>query len=108
MLGFAISQLVYGPISDGVGRRKPLLWGLTLCMLGSLMCFSAQKINILIIGRLLQGIGAGACGALFRPILSDLFSGQKLAKYASISSLLSIWFLAVGPVLGGYILYYTN
>jgi Bcr/CflA subfamily drug resistance transporter len=108
MVGFALSQLIYGVLSDGIGRKSPLIFGLSLCILGSFVCFSANNIGTLIVGRFLQGGGIGACGGLFRPILSDLFDGKKLAKYASASSLISIWFLAIGPVIGGYIQHYIN
>lgn len=108
MIGFSLSQLVYGPLSDGIGRRKPLLFGLVLCLIGGVICLTAQNIETVIVGRLLQGVGAGACGALFRPIFSDLFSGEKLAKYGSYAALVGIWFLAIGPVFGGYIQHYMN
>lgn len=108
MAGFAISQIVYGPASDAFGRRSPLLIGLFLSVLGSIACLCAYNINMLILGRLLQGIGMGSAGALYRPILSDLFQGEKLVKYASIAALIGIWFLAIGPVFGGYIQHYTD
>src|SRR3990167_8473181 len=85
MFGFAISILVYGPLSDGIGRRKPLLVGLCLCLIGSIVCFSAQSIQIMIIGRLVQGLGAGATLSISQPILRDLFDGKTLAKYSSYS-----------------------
>lgn len=106
MIGFAIAPLIYGPLSDGIGRHKPLLFGLSLCLLGTIICFSAQSIEILLIGRLCQGLGAGAGSSLFRSILRDLWSGAKLAKYGSYSALVGILGLAFAPLLGGYFQHY--
>src|SRR3990167_885406 len=108
MIGFAISPLIYGPLSDGIGRHKSHILGLCLCLLGSVICLSAQSIQILIAGRLLQGIGAGAGSSLFRPILRDIFSGEKLAKYGSYSALVSVGALAFAPLLGGYLQHYIG
>jgi Bcr/CflA subfamily drug resistance transporter len=108
IVGFAIAPLLYGPISDGVGRRKPLIIGLSLCLIGSIICFSAQSIEFLIFGRLFQGIGAGAGTSLFRSVLRDLFSGDKLAQYGSYSALITVGALASAPILGGYIQHYLG
>ncbi len=106
MIGFAISPLIYGPISDGIGRRKPLMFGLLLCLLGSLLCISARSIYVLFIGRLLQGLGTGAGSSLIRPMLRDLFSKEQLAVYGSYAAILSVGALAFSPLLGGYIQHY--
>lgn len=106
MIGFAISPLIYGPISDGLGRRKPLMLGLFLCLCGSLICMNAQSIHVLFIGRLLQGLGTGAGSSLIRPILRDLFSKEQLAVYGSYAAIISVAALAFSPLLGGYIQHY--
>lgn len=108
VLGFAIAPLIYGPLSDGIGRRKPLIAGLIIYLIGSLICFSAQNIQLLIAGRLLQGIGAGAGTTLFRSILRDLFSGDKLARYGSYSALVTVGALAAAPIIGGYLQLYLG
>ena len=58
MLGFACSRLIYGPLSDGVGRKGPLLIGLVLCALGSVMCSIATGMDFFLLGRLIQGAGS--------------------------------------------------
>ncbi len=108
MLGFAITQLLYGPISDGVGRRKPLLLGLMLGLVGGVMCFFAHDIQALMIGRLIQGVGAGATLSLPAAILRDIFEGKNLAKYSSYAGLISAGVLAMGPLLGGYVQEYCG
>ena len=64
MLGFSLSHLIYGPISDYTGRKNPLLFGISICILGTLFCRFSSNIEILLIGRLLQGAGAGAGAGL--------------------------------------------
>ena len=59
LLGVGASQLFYGPWSDAVGRRRPLLTGVSLTVVGGIVCCVAPNIHILIAGRLLQGNGCG-------------------------------------------------
>ncbi|RDI42091.1 multidrug effflux MFS transporter [Aquicella lusitana] len=103
MVGFTLSQLIYGPVSDGIGRRRPLLIGLCLCLAGSIVCFLAQYIEAIIIGRFIQGLGAGATLTLSSAILRDIFEREELAKYSSYSALIGVGLLATAPLLGGYL-----
>lgn len=102
-LGYGFSQIFYGPLSDAIGRRKPMLTGLFLGTLGSFICYIAPTIEMLMVGRIFQALGAGATltigGAMFR----DLFEGTTLAKYTSYSGIVFVIFLALAPLLGGYI-----
>ena len=63
MIGGAVGQLVIGPLSDRYGRRAPLLWGLALHVLTSLLCAVAPDMTVLIALRLLQGFFNAACDA---------------------------------------------
>ncbi len=106
MFGVAVSQLIYGPLSEGIGRKIPLLLGLTIMFLGSLICVFAANINTLIIGRLVQGLGAGACAALWRSTFRDIFTGDDLAKYGSYLTVFIMFIVPVAPALGGYLQHY--
>ncbi|MCR9192415.1 MAG: multidrug effflux MFS transporter [Gammaproteobacteria bacterium] len=108
MTGFSVSQLVYGPWSDAIGRRTPLLIGLSINLIGSLLCWGAPNIYILLLGRFLQGLGVGAANSLTRPILRDLFEKEKLAIYNSYLAISGILVLSTAPILGGYIQYYLS
>ncbi|MCP4473120.1 MAG: multidrug effflux MFS transporter [Gammaproteobacteria bacterium] len=103
MWGFALSQLIYGPLSDGIGRKKPLLFGMSLALLGSIICLSAQSIDWLIIGRFTQGIGAGSGVILTRVIMRDIYSGSQLAKFGSYLSVAGVPIMAGAPLMGGII-----
>jgi DHA1 family bicyclomycin/chloramphenicol resistance-like MFS transporter len=108
LIGVAIGQVAYGPITDKYGRKTPLLLGLAVYMLGSLVCAIAPTINILIGGRFLQALGASASAVITPSIARDLWSGKTLADR------LSLLFLVVGaapllaPSLGGLLLTQWN
>jgi len=103
LLGFGVSQLIYGPLSDSFGRRKVLLVGLFIFLIGNVFCTFALTKQILFLGRLITGIGAGSCGVLNRAIASDCFKGREFSKAWSITTTSLVITLCLAPVLGGYI-----
>ena len=103
MLGVALSQLIYGPLSEGIGRKLPLVIGLVIMLLGSLLCVFAHNIEALILGRFIQGCGAGACASLWRSIFRDIFTGEDLAKYGSYLVIFIMFIVPSAPLLGGYL-----
>ena len=106
MIGASLSQLIYGPLSEGIGRKKPILFGLFIMFLGSLICALSAYVEMLIIGRLIQGCGAGAVAALWRPIFRDIFKGDELAKYTSYLVIFIMFIIPAAPALGGYFQHY--
>ena len=108
ILGLALGQVIAGPLSDARGRRLPLLIGITLYMLTSLLCVVAPSVGILSILRFIQGV-AGAAGIVIAlAIARDLYAGTTLAR--CISLLMMVNFLApmLAPVLGGQLLAFTS
>jgi Bcr/CflA subfamily drug resistance transporter len=108
MFGLAVSQLFYGPLSEGLGRKIPLVIGLSILLTGNLISLFAPNISILISGRLIQGCGAGACSALWRAIFRDTFQGSELAKYGAFFSIFVTFIVPAAPALGGYLQEYFN
>lgn len=108
LFGVGLSQLAYGPWSDAVGRRKPLLTGVGLTVAGSLLCCLAPNIHILIVGRLLQGVGAGACNSVGRSLIRDLVSGHYLSRLGGQMGMAASFMVAVAPAIGGYIEHYAS
>lgn len=108
MIGLALSQLIYGPISEGIGRRIPLIIGLLIFIGGSLVSILATRIEFLVFGRLVQGFGAGACSSLWRSIFRDVYRGDDLAKYGAWLSVIITIFVPAVPVLGGYFQHYIG
>ena len=83
MAGMSISQLIYGPLSEGIGRKPMLLTGLVVSSLGAAVCSYAHNANTLITGMFLLGVGTG-CGSLYRCIFSDCYTGRKLTERLSL------------------------
>lgn len=94
LIGFAIGQIAYGPISDWYGRRSGLLIALVCYCAGALICFAAPSIDILIGARVLQAFGASGATVLARAVVRDLYSGARAGKELSLMSLV----MAAGPV----------
>jgi DHA1 family 2-module integral membrane pump EmrD-like MFS transporter len=108
LLGFSLSQLVYGSLSDRYGRRRILLVGFCIAFVGSLLCVLSTTPTTLIIARLIQGIGIAAGAATFRSILRDTFSGAKLAEVVATISTFFALVPAVAPVLGAQLQHAFN
>lgn len=103
LAGFALSQLFYGPISDRYGRKPPLIFGVSVFIVGSLVCVFATSFVWLCLGRIIQGLGVGAGLSLSRVILRDCYRGTDLAiKTAKIAIFVSLT-PAIAPFLGGFL-----
>lgn len=104
LLGFGVSQLFYGPLSDQYGRKKVLLYALFIFAAGCLWSIFSNHFNELLMSRIMQGVGAGGCMTLSRAILRDSFEGKD---YLHAASFLSVGFaigLGVSPIVGGYLI----
>ena len=108
LFGLGSAQLICGPWSDAVGRRYPLLIGAFLAVCGSVLCFLAPDMSTLIVGRFIQGIGAGACTTVGRTAIRDLVSGQHLSRLVGQLAMASTVMLVASPALGGYIEAYSS
>lgn len=100
MLGFGISQLIYGPLSDRYGRKKILLAGLTLFLLTNTLCAFSNSFALLLAARFLAGLGMGVCGVLNRAIASDCFSGAEFSKVWSYTTTTLVLVLMIAPLIG--------
>lgn len=108
MFAFSLSHLVYGPLSDKIGRRSPLFMGYILNIIGCLICLIAPSIAVLCLGRFVQGIGVGACNSVGRTVTRDLLSGARLAQIGSLFGMGAALVTALAPTIGGYIQHYFN
>lgn len=108
LYGVAATLLIYGPLSDGIGRKTPMLIGIGLMLVGSIICMFANSIYVLIAGRFIQGCGAGACAGLWRSIFRDVFTGEQLAKYGSYFAIFVMFIVPAAPTIGGLLQQYLD
>lgn len=103
-----ISQAAYGPLSDRLGRRGPLMAGCALYALGSLVCAHAGSMGMLIFGRVLQGLGGSAGMVVSRAIVRDLYEEHEAALI--FSQLMTVMGVApiLAPWVGGQVLLYGS
>lgn len=104
LFGLAFGQLFYGPLTDRIGRKKPLYFGLSLYVLASIGCALVQNIESLQLLRLLQAIGGCGSAVVTRAIVRDLFDAQTSAKVASLMMLVMGVAPILAPLAGGYVL----
>lgn len=103
LAGFAVTQLIYGPVSDRFGRRPALLFGIALFTLASIGCAFAASVEWLIGWRFVQALGACSGVVLGRAIARDLFEGAHAARALSMMAMVLGLTPAVAPILGGYL-----
>jgi MFS transporter, DHA1 family, multidrug resistance protein len=101
LVGFAVSQLVYGPMSDRFGRRPTLLIGVSVYLVASAVCSLATSVEGLIAARFFQALGA-CCGPVVgRAVVRDVFGRDRAATVLAYMSMAMTLAPAIGPVLGG-------
>lgn len=104
MLGLAAGQLVFGPLSDKLGRRNPLLVSMCLFVASTLACIFAPTIEIFVTLRFVQGIAASGGIVIARSIAADKFKGKNLAKALAIVGAINGIAPIAAPVVGGMML----
>jgi DHA1 family bicyclomycin/chloramphenicol resistance-like MFS transporter len=101
LIGFAVGQMIYGPLSDRYGRRPVLLAAVALYLASTLACAAAQSVDLLIAARLLQGISGSGAIVLARAIVRDVYSGVQAARELSLMGSISATAPIVAPMIGG-------
>ncbi|MBL7234728.1 multidrug effflux MFS transporter [Komagataeibacter oboediens] len=104
LVGFSLGQLFWGPVSDRHGRRLPVAAGMMIFIVGSVLCACSQTIGSLIIGRIVQALGASAGVVLSRAMVRDLYEGHHAVRM--LSTLITVMAIAplLGPIVGAQIL----
>ena len=103
-LGFAISQLFYGPLADRFGRKPILLVGIGIYICASIFAIFAPSFQALIVARFFQGIGSGSPRVIPTSIIRDLTQGRQMAKLMSLTMMVFIIVPVLAPSLGELIL----
>ena len=104
LLGASLGQLFTGPLSDVFGRRKPLLIGLSIYAITSLLCVFTDSIELFILLRLIQGLAGSAGMVISRAIVRDLYSGKEMTKFFSLLALVNGMAPILAPIIGAQLL----
>ncbi|MCP3774876.1 multidrug effflux MFS transporter [Paenibacillus sp. MZ04-78.2] len=108
LLGLALGQLYAGPVSDVRGRRLPLLIGLILYGVSSVLCAIAPSAELLVLLRFIQGMAGSAGIVISRAIVRDMYSGTELTKFFSLLMLVNGAAPILAPIVGGQLLEVTS
>lgn len=103
LIGFSFAQLIWGPISDRVGRRIPLFIGMVLFVIGSAGCALSSDMPQIVFWRVFQAFGACTGPMLARAMIRDLYARTRAAQMLSTLVIISAIAPVIGPLLGGQI-----
>ncbi|MFJ2191763.1 multidrug effflux MFS transporter [Kitasatospora sp. NPDC087861] len=108
MLGVAAGQLLFGPLSDRYGRRPPLLAGLVVYTLASVVCVIAPSLTVLIVARFIQGAAGSAGLVIGRAVARDRFQGVAMLRFLASIALISGLAPILAPILGAQLMRFTS
>jgi DHA1 family bicyclomycin/chloramphenicol resistance-like MFS transporter len=103
LVAFAVAQLVHGPLSDRIGRRRVLLGGLAVYVAGGLACWAAPSAWLLVAGRLLQAFGAGSGPVVGRAVVRDLYEPRRAARVLGYMGTAMALTPILAPIVGGVV-----
>jgi DHA1 family bicyclomycin/chloramphenicol resistance-like MFS transporter len=108
MFGMFFGELVFGPLSDALGRKKTLGISVTIYCLGTIAAMLANSIEILLMGRIIQGVGVSGPKIISRAMIRDQFEGSRMARVMSFVMTLFVFIPMIAPALGQLILSFSS
>ncbi|AXT59525.1 Bcr/CflA family efflux MFS transporter [Aquimarina sp. AD10] len=103
-LGLGIGPLFFGPISDSIGRKPVVYMGFALFIVASLICVFATSLEMMVVGRILQGIGLSAPRTISIAMIRDIYSGDYMARIMSFITVVFILVPIIAPAMGKFVL----
>ncbi|MGJ8647022.1 MAG: multidrug effflux MFS transporter [Marinomonas colpomeniae] len=107
-LGLAFGQLICGPLSDALGRRPILFGGFALYVVGTVVCYQADSLEVLMFGRFIQGLGVAGPYISAISLVRDLFHGAQMARIMSLVMMIFVLVPAIAPTLGQAIMFVAD
>ncbi|MDJ0644875.1 MAG: multidrug effflux MFS transporter [Flavobacteriaceae bacterium] len=107
-LGLGFGQLIFGPLSDSFGRKPVVYTGFLLFIIASMVCVTTKSFEMMIFGRVLQGVGLSSPRTMAIAIIRDRYSGDYMARIVSIVVMVFILIPVIAPALGQFILNYYH
>lgn len=103
-LGMVFGEFLFGPLSDAIGRKKSILIGVFVFCMGTLICLWAQSIEVLLLGRFIQGVGVSGPKIASRALIRDQYEGAAMARIMSFVMMVFIMVPMIAPALGQLII----
>ncbi|MCW4628885.1 MULTISPECIES: multidrug effflux MFS transporter [Marinomonas] len=100
ILGMVFGEIVFGPLSDAIGRKKSILIGVSIYLLGSVIALLATSIEVFLLGRMIQGFGVAGPKIASRALVRDLYKGAAMARIMSFVMMVFILVPMLAPSLG--------
>ncbi len=107
-LGLGIGPLLFGPISDSLGRKRIVYMGFAVFIVASLICINSESLFWMVIGRILQGVGLSAPRTISIAMVRDSYSGDYMARIMSFITVVFILVPIVAPAMGKFVLDHYN
>jgi len=107
-LGIGFGQLIFGPISDSFGRKPIVYVGFFVFIIGSLICVTTKNYEVMLLGRILQGIGLSSPRSLSTSMVRDEFSGDYMAKILSFVVMFFILIPVIATMFGQFLIHIFN
>ncbi len=108
LIGFGVGQFIMGPLSDRFGRRPVLVDGMALYCIASVLAITAQSFEMLLLARVLQGLGTSATRVIATSIVRDCYAGRRMASVMSLAMMVFIAVPVVAPSLGQAVMLLTQ
>ena len=108
LIGTGLGQIVYGPLSDRFGRKRPILYGLGIFLVATVMCGMTTTLTGMVFWRFFQAVGGSAAVVIARAIARDRFSGAELSRAMSGMSMVFLISPVLGPSVGSLILHWAS
>lgn len=102
-LGFCLSAFVFGPLSECYGRRKIMIIGNAILLIGATLCVFAPSIEFLLVARFVQGIGASTSAVIVFTMIADIYKGEKAIRLIGIMNSVLTILIAIAPIIGGFV-----
>tara|TARA_B100000809_G_scaffold249300_1_gene280412 strand:+ start:12724 stop:13518 length:795 start_codon:yes stop_codon:yes gene_type:complete len=106
--GLGIGQLIFGTLSDSIGRKLTVYWGFLVFIISSFLCLQSESLELMLVGRVFQGIGLAAARTISVSIIRDLYVGDYMARIMSFVTVIFILVPMLAPIIGQQILFYFN
>ena len=107
-LGLGVGQLIFGPLSDALGRKPVVYLGILVFIIASIICLLAPNLEVMVVGRIIQGIGLSTARTISISIIRDLYVGDVMARVMSFVTAFFILVPIVAPAFGKLILDVAN